>query len=107
VVEYEAREGEFRSVFRELAKVFPNGISRPGGKGRTPLNLYEGVAVGAALAMKRNGRLETVGLREWMASDELREYTTGATNDPRAVRNRVEFCRDRFLGRPYVRAAQE
>lgn len=100
--DFVSREREFRLVFRELAEAFPNGITRPGGKTRTPLNLYEGVAVGAALAIKRNRHLDIRDLPAWMASPELRKYTTGATNDRSAVRGRIEFCRDRFLGRPYV-----
>lgn len=96
------REVQFRSVFKELSTVFPDGILRPGGKGRTPLNLYEGVAVGAALALKKDHHLTAEHLDEWMGSPELREFTTGATNDRRAVKGRIEFCRDRFLGKPYV-----
>lgn len=97
-----AHEREFRLIFRELAKAFPDGITRPGGRTKTPLNLYEGVVVGAALAIKKNNRLVVDGLAAWMASADLRKYTTGATNDRRAVRGRIEFCRDRFLGKPYV-----
>lgn len=100
--DFSTHEREFRAVFKELAKVFPDGITRPGRKGKTPLNLYEGVAVGAALAMRKKGHLNAGGLEVWMASDDLREYTTGATNDRSAVRGRIEFCRDRFLGNPYV-----
>ena len=102
-----ARAAEFTDVFMQLSNVFPDGIKRPGRQTTTPLNLYEGVAVGAALAIKRNRRLVADGLEEWMASAELRTYTTGATNSKRAVRGRIEFCRDRFLGRPYVPAVAE
>jgi hypothetical protein len=51
--DFAIREREFRTVFRELAEAFPRGIIRPGRKGRTPLNLYECVAVGAALAIRK------------------------------------------------------
>ena len=95
-------EQEFRLVFKELRKCFPDGIRRPGRKGKTPLNLYEGVSVGAALAVRKSTHLETGNLQEWLGSDVLRGYTTGATNDRRAVSGRIEFCRDRFLGKPYV-----
>lgn len=99
---YGVRVREFEDVMAQLAAVFPDGILRPGRKGRTSLVLFEGVAVGAALAIRSRGRLETHGLAAWMASEELRNYTTGATNDRTAVRNRIEFCRDRFMGEPYV-----
>lgn len=100
--DHENRASQFRSVFKELAAVFPNGILRHGGKGTTPLNLYEGVAVGAAFALKKVPHLNAQHLDAWMSSSELRQYTTGATNDRRFVRGRIEFCRDRFLGKPYV-----
>lgn len=105
--DFVVREREFRVVFKEMAKIFPDGITRPGRKGKTPLNLYEGVAVGAALAIRKNGHLDIHDLQTWMASDELRTYTTGATNDRSAVRGRIEFCRDRFLGKPYVSRAKD
>lgn len=101
--DFDKKESIFKDTFSELAKVFPNGISRHGRRGTTSLILYEGIVVGAALALQKTGRLETKKLNTWMADPELREFTTGATNSPRAVRGRIEFCRDRFLGKPYVR----
>ena len=97
-----SREAQFRSVFSRLADIFPDGIRRPGRKGMTPLNLYEGIVVGAALALEKMDTLSTRNLQEWMSSPELRSYTTGATNSRPAVKGRIEFCRDRFLGVPYV-----
>ena len=101
------REREFRRAFGELAKCFPDGIRRPGRKGNTPLNLFEGVSVGAALALRRHSGLETENLQQWLGSDELRRYTTGATNNRRAVNGRIEFCRDRFMGKPYVSGPED
>jgi hypothetical protein len=100
--DYEQGNAVFTRTFKELARVFPNGISRPDRRSTTPLNLYEGIAVGAALALQKVDRLRTAGLRAWMKSADLRELTTGATNDRSAVRGRIEFCRDRFLGKSYV-----
>ncbi len=100
--DYDSREQEFDNVFAALAETFKDGIRRPGRKGLTPLNLYEGVAVGAALALRERDKLVTKNLHTWMNSNELRGFTTGATNNRRAVKGRIEFCRDRFLGEPYV-----
>jgi hypothetical protein len=93
--------------------VFPQGIRRVAdiqktqtSRTTTPLNLFEGVAVGAALALQRIDRLQTAGLNRWMQSSELRTFTTGATNNRAAVVGRIEFCRDRFLGKPYVPSTQ-
>ncbi len=100
--DYDSKEQEFRYVFSELAHTFPHGIKRSGGRGVTPLNLYEGIAVGAALALKESDQLYTEELSTWMNSDELRGFTTGATNSRKAVKGRIEFCRDLFLGRSNV-----
>ena len=100
--DYCSKEKQFKTVFSALAQIFPDGIRRPGRKGSTPLNLYEGISVGAAFALKASGYLVSDGLQAWMSSGELRQYTTGATNSRPAVRGRIEFCRDRFLGKPYV-----
>ena len=100
--DYITKEKEFRTVFQKLAQTFSEGIRRPGRKGLTPLNLYEAIAVGASLALKERSQLVTTDISTWMNSDELRRFTTGATNSLRAVKGRIEFCRDRFLGRVYV-----
>lgn len=104
--EYKKKESLFHKTFAELAKVFPKGISRHGKRGTTPLNLYEGIAVGAALALEVQDNLVTKGINEWMAYPELRAFTTGATNSRPAVEGRIHFCRDRFLGKKYVRHAK-
>jgi hypothetical protein len=100
--DYAKGEETFIRTFKELARVFPNGIRRPGGKGTTPLNLFEGITVGASLALDQAQKLDTTDLKNWMASEILRKHTTGATNNRLAVLGRIEFCRDRFLGKSYV-----
>jgi hypothetical protein len=51
------------------------------------------------MAMQKDGELHRNGSTKWLADEELRKFTTGATNTPSAVRGRIEFCRDRFLGK--------
>ncbi len=91
----------FRETFRQLAGLFPQGLSRPGAYGRnnTSLNLYEGVAVGAALAILKIRKIKAHRVREWLGSAELKKFTTGATNNLSAVEGRIEYCRDRFMGK--------
>lgn len=99
---YANGDAVFTKTFGELFRIFPNGIRRPGGKNTTPLNLFEGIAVGASFALDKIGKLHTAGMDKWIASEDLRKYTTGATNDRSAVIGRIEFCRDRFMNKPYV-----
>lgn len=86
----------FDRTFDYLAQVFPDGVKTR--KGATPVNLFEGIAAGAALALKQDPSLAPPAATEWVTSDELRRFTTGATNSRPKVRGRIEFCRDRFLG---------
>ena len=72
----------------------PKGISK--GRKNTPLNLYEAVSVGAAMAYLKNGRINTVGVQEWIKDKELIKYTTGATNSKVRVIKRIEYCRNKF-----------
>ena len=105
--DYDLRNREFKAVFSELAELCPDGLRRPGRKGTTPLNLYEGVAVGAALALRSGRSLIGRDLQAWLDSEELRRFTTAATNSRHAVRGRIEFCRNMFLGETYVSSPAE
>ncbi|WP_289046386.1 DUF262 domain-containing protein [uncultured Olleya sp.] len=92
--DYSANEALFKSVFDTLS-ILEKGISRK--QKTTPVNLFEGVAVGAALAYQQKQPLNMEGIEEWMISDELRAFTTGATNTKAKVKGRIEYCRDKFL----------
>ena len=94
---YSENEKLFLDTFKQLRKALPNGIVRSPTRKQTPLNLFEGVAVGAALAIKQRGRINTTGATRWLQSTELRRLTTGPTNNRAMVVGRIEFCRDRFL----------
>ena len=91
---FESEEKVFKAVFNALSAALPNGIVRA--QKKTPFNLYEGVAVGAALAYKASGRINTNNLLVWMRSDELNRFTTGATNSRAQVAGRIEYCKARF-----------
>lgn len=95
---YAENEQLFADVFGALHKALPLGIVR-GKRTQTPINLYEGVAVGAALAWRERRALVTTGIKKWMNSAELERYTTGATNSRKMVASRIEYCRDKFLGK--------
>ncbi|WP_299176409.1 DUF262 domain-containing protein [uncultured Chryseobacterium sp.] len=92
--DYKSNETLFKKVFDQLSTL-EGGISRK--QKTTPVNLFEGVAVGAGLALKIKNELNLEGISEWMVSDELRKYTTGATNTKSKVKGRIEYCRDKFL----------
>lgn len=91
----DVRRALFLRAFELLAGAFPDGLRSR--KGTTPVNLYEGVAVGAALALDSDPELGPPYDISWVESEELRYFSTGATNDRSRVRGRIEYCRDRFL----------
>jgi Protein of unknown function DUF262 len=93
--EIDRRQQLFHRTFEFLAACFPEGVKTR--KGATPVNLFEGLSAGAALALQRRPHLSLPHELGWVRSEELRRLTTGATNSRARVRGRVEFCRDRFL----------
>ncbi len=91
----ETRVALFSQTFRYLAAAFPEGLKSR--KGTTAVNLYEGISVGAALALKQNPQLDVPNSLDWVRSDAMRAVTTGATNNRSRVTGRIELCRDHFL----------
>lgn len=91
----ERRRNKFRATSAFLADTFPDGLKNR--SGITPVNLYEGISVGAALALDIDPSIRPPRDISWVKSEALRTYTTGATNDRSRVTGRIEFCRDRFL----------
>lgn len=92
----EERAKIFDETFRFLAECFPQGIRSR--KGVTPVNLFEGIAVGAALALQARPTLARPQDLSWVNGSELKKFTSAATNTRSRVRGRIEYCRDRFLG---------
>ena len=89
----------FTDTFSQISQILSKGIVRGQNRKITPINLFEGVSVGAALALQKKGELLGEGAEEWIGSEELRQYTTGATNNRSIVKKRIEYCRDKFLGK--------
>lgn len=86
----------FNSTMDWLARAIPKGIAR-GARSNTPLNLYEAVAVGTALALAQRNDINPALMPEIMNSEELKKLTTGATNSRRMVAGRIEFVRNALL----------
>ncbi|MCM3289676.1 DUF262 domain-containing protein [Paenibacillus sp. MER 180] len=95
--EYEQNEELFKKVFQSLSVALPEGITR--GRNTTPVNLFEAVSVGAALALKESGKLLVEGIQNWIANDELTQLTSGATNSRPRVKSRIEYCKEKFEGK--------
>lgn len=87
----------FENTFALLRIVLPDGIKR-GNKGSTPQVLFEAIAVGAADAIEDGADITKSNVIDWIDDEELRRLTTGATNSGPRLRERIEYCYNRFLG---------
>ncbi len=87
----------FEKTFKQLAKLFPHGIRRGHGHA-TPVNLFEGVAVGAALTLRDRASLKPDAVSSWIDAPELRAATTAATNAKKNVVFRIEFSKKHLGG---------
>ncbi|WP_395602720.1 DUF262 domain-containing protein [Pseudomonas sp. A1230] len=86
----------FKQTFALLNKNLPKGVVR-GNRGVTPVNLFEGIAVGTALAIKTGKPIAEGKLQELLDDQDLRVFTTGATNTKKSVVGRIEYVRDALV----------
>lgn len=91
---YGKNEKLFKYVFATVSDALPGGITK--GRKNTPLNLFEAVSVGAALAYLNKGTINTAGIEDWITDPELLKNISGATNSKTRVLGRIEFCRKKF-----------
>lgn len=89
----QTRVALFKKTMAFLASELPGGIVR---RGVTPVNLYEGVAVGTALAFQGNKHPKRGVIGELIKSEEMDKYTKGGTNARSMVRGRIELVRDKL-----------
>lgn len=94
---YTINERIFKKTFSALSKL-PQGITsnRKGGRAFR-VNFYEGVAVGAALALKEKGAINLENFYTWIEDPIFIDATTGATNTPNRVSTRIKFSKEQFL----------
>lgn len=86
----------FKDTFKLLNAALPKGIVK-GDRAITPVNLYEGIAVGTALALKSNKNISAAKLKTLVNDPELRKFTIGGTNSRRMVVGRIEHVRDALV----------
>ncbi len=91
---------EFKRMLEFVDRHFaPNGFRKKAGHTRTPRIRFEAIAVGVALALRENLALAPANVL-WLESDEFKKHTTSdASNSRPKVKARIEFVRDRLLGR--------
>lgn len=83
----------FGDVMKILAKAFPNGINRGRG-GLTPVNLFEALSVGVALALKQGKKIDPLKLPVLANDENLKKFTGAGSNQKKFVVGRIEYVRD-------------
>jgi len=89
---------EFLAMCNFVERHFPNGFAKKGTR-QVPHVRFEAISVGAALALRENPTLSNVSVN-WLDGDEFKELTTAdGSNNSNRLKNRVEFVRDKLLGK--------
>ena len=92
-------EEDFTRMLEFVNRTFPNGFAKGANHKTTPRVRFEALAVGSALALRINPKLEVKDI-SWIESDEFMIITTSdASNNQGRLRQRVEYVRDKLLGR--------
>ena len=82
-----------------VGKNFPYGFAKSAKAKSTPRVRFEAISVGTALALRENPNLEVDNV-DWLNSQEFKQYTTSdASNNEGKLKSRIEYVRDKLLGR--------
>ncbi len=92
---------EFSRTMEFVARYFPHGFAKSKNATSTPRVRFEAIAVGVNLALRINPNLTPENhVSEWITSTEFVAHTTThASNSGPRLRSRIEFVRDKLLGR--------
>jgi len=93
---YMKNESIFKETFSRIYSDLGGQIIR---RSVTPLNLFEAITVGGALAIDKKKSLKITGTRQLLEDPELKKMTAGATNTLPMVKGRIEYCMKKYLGK--------
>jgi hypothetical protein len=91
---------EFRKMLEFVRDSFPMGFAKSKGARTTPRIRFEAIAVGVALAIRKKPKLSPAPVDNWLDSTEFKRLTTSDSSNSRPkVVGRIEYVRDRLLGK--------
>lgn len=91
---------EWTAMLAFIRDNFPEGFRKRGPGRKVPRVRFEAIAVGVGLALREHQALATVDIPIWLESAEFKDWTTSDASNNRAnLLGRVEFVRDRLLGK--------
>lgn len=89
---------EFERMCKFVEAHFPNGFAKPDSQKAVPNVRFEAIAVGTALALRKNPELIPTDM-SWLNSDDFKQKTTSdASNNPGRLQERVEYVMNCLLG---------
>jgi hypothetical protein len=95
-----AMKKEFSSMLNFVDKYFPNGFKKSQNNNSVPRIRFEAISVGVTLALREKPGLVPSNVLHWLESGEFKFHTVSdASNSRPKVIARVEFVRDKLLGR--------
>lgn len=95
----ETYKADFEGMLAFVKEHFEYGFAKSRNATTTPRVRFEAISVGVALALKEKPTLNIDNV-DWINSDEFKEHTTSdASNNEGKLAARVEYVRDRLLGR--------
>ena len=95
-----AMHDKFQKMLEFVKKHFPNGFLRKQGVNKTPRIRFEAISVGVWLALKEQPELQPLPTKEWLDSKEfISEISGGNFNAPSKLNSRINFVKDKLLGR--------
>ena len=87
----------FQTVMQKLAKALNGPLLRTG-TAVTPLNQFEGIAVGAAEALRAGRTVQVPKGKAWLDDEELVRHSTKGTNTVVALNGRIDRARELLSG---------
>lgn len=95
-----AMKSEWSRMLVFVRDHFPDGFKKRGPGRKVPRVRFEAIAVGVALAFRESLALHPEKIATWIESEEFKDWTTSDASNNRAnLIGRVEFVRDKLVGR--------
>lgn len=90
----------FENMLDFVGNYFPYGFKKSPSFKSTPRVRFEAISVGVHLALQENPNLNPPPVADWLNSEEFKGHTrSDAANNRNKVIGRIEYVRDKLLGR--------
>ena len=96
----DTKEREYHAMLKFVKEFFPSGFAKSPSAKSTPRVRFEAISVGVNLALRQQPKLRPHAVSDWVGSEEFAiQTTTHASNSGPRLRARIEYVRDKLLGK--------